>query len=139
MRLPSIVSLVALACCLPAAAGAQGEKVVCADNVIVTSKSACSSHGGVQKPGGIKKVGKNIGKSVKKAGEDIGAEAERTPKNVEKGAKTTGHNIEEGGEAISKGAHKATHPHTYTARCKDGTTWKGDSKKKACKNHGGVR
>jgi hypothetical protein len=30
------------------------------DNTIVTSKAACKHHGGVQKPGGLNKAGKEV-------------------------------------------------------------------------------
>lgn len=155
MKLNSVITLAAMALFVPFAARAQS-KVTCADNTIVASKAACESHGGVQKPGGLNRVGKEIGK----AATDVGKEAKRTPENVETGAKTMGHNVSEaagdvGGGAkktakkvkhgtgqaagdVSKTAQKTVHPKTYKAKCTDGTTWEGRSKSNACKNHGEV-
>lgn len=151
----SVVTMMAVALLIPGVARAQS-KVTCADNTIVTAKSACDTHGGVQKPGGLNKVGKEVGK----AATDVGKEAKRAPDNVAHGAKTMGHNVSEAagdvgngakktakkakhgaGEAagdVSKSAQKAVHPKTYKANCTDGTTWEGRSKSNACKNHGGV-
>jgi hypothetical protein len=148
--------MVAVACLVPALARAQEKKVTCADNTIVTSDAACARHGGVQKPGGVNKVGKELNK----AAIDVKDEAKRTPKNVETGAKTMGHNVTEAAgdvgsgtkktakkvghgtkEAagdVSKGTQKAVHPRTYKAHCTDGTAWTGHSKSSACKGHGGV-
>jgi len=156
MRIRNVLSMVAVVCLVPALANAQEKKVTCADNTIVTSDAACSSHGGVQKAGGLHKVGKELNKAAL----DVKDEAKRTPKNVEKGAKTTGHNASEAaGEVgsgtkkaakkvghgtkkaageVSNAAQKAVHPHTYKANCVDGTTWTGRSKGSACKDHGGV-
>src|SRR3954469_11695642 len=102
MRIRSVLSTVAVVSLVPALANAQQKKVTCADNTIVTSDAACSSHGGVQKPGGLNKVGKE----VNKAALDVKDEAERTPKNVEKGAKTTAHNVHEGAEHVGSGTKK---------------------------------
>jgi hypothetical protein len=156
MKMSSVIALVATAVLVPSIASAQAKKVICADNTIVTSDAACANRGGVQKPGGLHRVGKEINK----AAIDTKDEAERTPKNVSKGVKTTGHNASEAagdvakgtkktakkashgvGEAagdVSKGAQKAVHPKTYKANCTDGTTWEGRSKGNACKDHGGV-
>ena len=156
MKIRSVLSMVAVVSLVPALANAQQKKVTCADNTIVTSDAACSRHGGVQKPGGLNKVGKE----VNKAAIDVKHEAERTPTNVKNGAKTTGHNVsnaagdvasgtkktakkvghgtKEAAGDVSKGAQKAVHPHTYKANCNDGTTWTGRSKGSACKDHGGV-
>ena len=134
MRTQSMLSLLAIAVLMPATAGAQQKKVVCSDNTVVTSDAACANHGGVQKPGGLNKLGKQINKSAI----DVKHEAKRTPKNVAKGAKTTGHNVHEAAGDVSKGAKKAVHPKTYKANCKDGTVWTGRSKGNACKNHRGV-
>jgi hypothetical protein len=156
MRIRSVLSMVAVVSLVPALANAQEKKVTCADNTIVTSDAACSRHGGVQKPGGLNRVGKQLNKAAL----DVKDEAERTPKNVAKGAKTTGHNVSEAAgdvgsgakktakkvghgtkEAagdVSKGAQKTVHPRTYKANCNDGTTWTGRSKGSACKDHGGV-
>ena len=134
MRIQHVLSALAIACILPAVAGAQQKKVVCADNTIVTSDAACANRGGVQKPGGLNRVGKQLNKAAL----DVKDEAERTPKNVEKGAKTTGKNVSNAAGDVSKGAKKAVHPKTYKANCKDGTTWTGRSKGSACKDHGGV-
>ena len=156
MRIRSVLSIVAVVSLVPALANAQQKKVTCADNTIVTSDAACSRHGGVQKPGGLNKVGKE----VNKAAIDVKQEAERTPHNVKKGATTAGHKVGEAagdvGNAtkktakkvghgtkeaagdVSKGAQKTVHPHTYKANCNDGTTWTGRSKGSACKDHGGV-
>ncbi|HKW49496.1 MAG TPA: hypothetical protein VJN70_18720 [Gemmatimonadaceae bacterium] len=156
MQTRSVLSMVAVLCLVPALARAQEKKVTCSDNTIVTSDAACAHHGGVQKPGGLNKVGKEINK----AAIDVKDEAKRTPKNVETGAKTMGHNVgEAAGEVgsgtkktakkaghgvheaagdVSKGAHKAAHPRTYRAHCTDGTTWTGHTKSSACKDHGGV-
>src|SRR6266576_1394860 len=127
MRIRRVLLMVAVVSLVPALANAQQKKVMCADNTIVTSDAACSRHGGVQKPGGLNKVGKE----VNKAAIDVKHEAERTPNNVKKGAKTTGHNV-------SEAAQKTVHPHTYKENCNDGTTWTGRSKSSACKDHGGV-
>lgn len=156
MRSHSVFSILALACLVPAVAGAQQKKVICADNTVVTSDAACANRGGVQKPGGLNRVGKQLNKAAL----DVKDEAERTPKNVEKGAKTTGknvhnaagevshgtkktakqagHGVSDAAEDVSEGAKKTVHPHTYKANCNDGTTWTGRSKGNACKNHGGV-
>ncbi|MBW8839309.1 MAG: hypothetical protein JF602_05580 [Gemmatimonadetes bacterium] len=156
MKIQSVLSLLAVVCVIPSVASAQQKKVTCADNTIVTSDAACANRGGVQKPGGLNRVGKQLNK----ADIDTKDEAERTPNNVSKAAKTTGHNINEAagdvgngtkktakkvkhgaGEAagdVSKGAQKTVHPTTYKANCNDGTTWTGRSKGNACKNHGGV-
>ncbi|MFL5612053.1 MAG: hypothetical protein ACJ796_00125 [Gemmatimonadaceae bacterium] len=156
MKLHSVFSMLAVACLIPCVAGAQDKKVTCADNTIVASDAACSNHGGVQKPGGLNRVGKQ----VNKAALDVKDEAERTPKNIEKGAKTTAHNADEAAEHagsktkktakkaahgvneaagdVSKTAHKTVHPRTYKANCNDGTTWTGRTKSSACKDHGGV-
>jgi hypothetical protein len=156
MKVNSVLTLLAAAFLVPTLARAQESKVTCADNTIVTSKAACDSHGGVQKPGGLKRVGKQLNKAAL----DVKDEAKRTPKNVATGAKTVGHNVSEAagdvgsgvkktakkvrhgaGEAagdVSTGAQKAVHPKTYKANCTDGTTWEGRSKSNACKNHGGV-
>jgi len=106
-----LLSVLAFVCLVPSVASAQ-KKVTCADNTIVTSKAACKHHGGVQKPGGLNKAGKEINK----AAIDVKDEAKRTPGNVER--------------AVSK--------RTYKAKCNDGTTWTGKSKGDACKDHGGV-
>jgi hypothetical protein len=156
MRAHSMLSMLAIATLFPAVAFGQDKKVTCADNTIVTSDAACANHGGVQKPGGLNRLGKQINK----AAIDTKDEVARTPKNVGKGAKTMGHNVHEAagdvskgtqktlkkarhgaGEAagdVSKGAQKAVHPKTYKAACKDGTMWEGRSKGNACKDHGGV-
>jgi hypothetical protein len=156
MRIHSVLSMFAVVCLVPALAGAQQKKVTCSDNTIVTSDAACAGHGGVQKPGGLNRVGKQLNKAAL----DVKDEAKRTPKNVATGAKTMGHNVSEAAgdvghgakktakkvghgtkEAagdVSKGAQKAVHPKTYKANCNDGTTWTGRSKGNACKNHGGV-
>lgn len=156
MRMQSIVPALAVLALMPGIARAQQKKIVCSDNTIVTTADACANHGGVQKPGGLNKLGKEINKGAI----DVKHEAQRTPKNVAKGAKTMGHNVHEAagdvskgtqktlkkarhgaGEAagdVSKGAKKAVHPKTYKANCKDGTVWTGRSKGNACKDHGGV-
>jgi hypothetical protein len=156
MKIHSILSLLAVACLVPSIASAQQKKVTCSDNTIVTSDDACANHGGVQKPGGLNRVGKQLNKAAL----DVKDEAVRTPGNVAKGAKTAGHNVTEAagdvgsgtkktakrakhgvGEAagdVSKSAQKTVHPRTYKANCTDGTTWEGRSKGNACKNHGGV-
>ena len=76
MRMRSVLSMVAVVCLVPALAAHRSKKVTCADNTIVTSDAACSSHGGVQKPGGLNKVGNEL----KKAAIDVKDEAKRTPK-----------------------------------------------------------
>lgn len=156
MKIQGVFTMLAVACLIPSVASAQQKKITCADNTIVTSDEACANHGGVQKPGGLNRVGKQLNKAAL----DVKDEAERTPKNVSKGAKTTGHNVSEAagdvshhakktarkvkhgaGEAagdVSEGAHKTVHPRTYKANCNDGTTWTGRSKGNACKDHGGV-
>src|SRR5437868_10257821 len=156
MKLQSVLSMLAVACLVPSVARAQEKKVTCADNTIVASDAACANRGGVQKPGGLNKVGKE----VNKAALDVKDEAERTPKNVEKGAKTTAHKTDETAEHagsatkktakkaahgvneaagdVSKTTHKTLHPRTYKANCNDGTTWTGRTKSSACKDHGGV-
>jgi len=145
MRFRNVLSMVAVVCFVPALANAQEKKVTCADNTIVTSDAACSRHGGVQKPGGLHKVGKELNKAAL----DVKDEAKRTPKNVETGAKTAGHNVSEAAGDVGRGTkktakkakqgtEKAVHPHTYKANCVDGTTWTGRSKGSACKDHGGV-
>ncbi|HKO15356.1 MAG TPA: hypothetical protein VJU87_03900 [Gemmatimonadaceae bacterium] len=156
MRVQMGLSILAVACLVPMTARAQQKKVTCADNTIVTTESACATHGGKQKPGGLHRVGRQINK----AAIDTKHEAERTPANVSKGAKTMGHNVQEAAgdvshgakktakkaahgagdvaEDASKGAQKLVHPKVYHAACKDGTTWQGRSKKNACLNHGGV-
>ena len=134
MKTYSMFYALTIAALLPAVAGAQQKKVICADNTVVTSDAACANRGGVQKPGGLNKVGKQINK----AAIDTKHEAQRTPKNVSKGAKTMGHNVDEAAGDVSKGAQKAVKPKTYKAKCKDGTTWQGREKKNACKNRGGV-
>ena len=134
MKLSSGLSALALLCWLPAIAGAQEKKVVCADNTIVTSVAACDSHGGKQKAGGLNRLGKQINK----AAIDTKDEVKRTPKNVSAAAKTTGKNVKEAAGDVSETAQKTVHPKQYTASCKDGTTYKGRSRNNACKNHGGV-
>jgi hypothetical protein len=156
MKWNSVITLLAVAFLVPSIASAQEKKVTCADNTIVTSDAACANHGGVQKPGGLNRVGKALGK----AATDVKNEAKRTPGNVATGAKTMGHNVSEaagdvGSGAkktakkakhgaskaagdVSKTAQKTVHPKTYKASCTDGTTWEGRSKSNACKNHGGV-
>jgi hypothetical protein len=134
MKLHSMISVLVIAILVPAVAGAQEKKIICADNTIVTSDAACANRGGVQKPGGLNKVGKQINK----AAIDTKDEVKRTPKNVEKGAKAAGHNVHEAAGDVSKGTQKAVHPKTYKANCADGTTWTGRTKKNACKDHGGV-
>jgi hypothetical protein len=156
MKLHSTLTALAILLSLPAIGGAQEKKVVCADNTIVTSVAACDTHGGKQKAGGLNRIGKQINK----AAIDTKDEIKRTPDNVSAAAKTTGHNVKEAagdvssgagktakkarhgaGEAagdVSKTAQKVVHPTQYTASCNDGTTYKGRSKKNACKNHGGV-
>lgn len=156
MKTHHVLTMVAAFCLVPALARAQEKKVTCADNTIVTSDAACARHGGVQKPGGLNKVGKELNKAAL----DVKDEAKRTPKNVETGAKTMGHNVsqasgevahgtkktakkvghetKEAADNVSKKAHKAAHARTYEAHCTDGTTWTGHSKGSACKDHGGV-
>ena len=134
MKMHSMFYALAIAAALPAIAGAQEKKVICADNTVVTSDAACANRGGVQKPGGLNRVGKQLNK----AAIDAKHEAQRTPKNVAKGAKTMGHNVSDAAGDVSKGAQKAVKPKTYKANCKDGTTWMGREKKNACKNQGGV-
>lgn len=156
MKLHSVFSMLAVACLIPSVARAQEKKVTCADNTIVASDAACANRGGVQKPGGLNKVGKQ----VNKAALDVKDEAERTPKNVENGAKATAHKTDETAEHagsatkktakkaahgvneaagdVSKTTHKTLHPRTYKANCNDGTTWTGRTKSSACKDHGGV-
>jgi len=156
MKVHSVVSMLAIACVIPCVARAQEKKVTCADNTIVTSDAACANHGGVQKPGGLNKVGNE----VKKAAIDVKDEAKRTPGNVETAAKTTGknvsnaagdvshgtkktakkvsHGVSETAGDVSKTAKKTVHPRTYKANCNDGTTWTGRTKSSACKDHGGV-
>ena len=167
MKMQSVLAMAAAACLLPALSRAQEKKITCADNTIVTSDAACANHGGVQKPGGLNRVGKQLNK----AAIDVKDEAKRTPGNIEAGARTLGHNASEAagdvssgakktakktehgvkhtakkvrhgaGEAagdVSKGAQKVVHPKTYKANCNDGTAWEGRDKSDACKNHGGV-
>ena len=156
MRLHNVLTMLAVASFVPCIASAQQKKVTCADNTIVTSDAACANRGGVQKPGDLNRVGKQLNKAAL----DVKDEAERTPKNVGKAAKTTGHNVSEAAGDVSHGAKKAAkkakhgageaagdvgegvkktvHPTTYKANCNDGTTWTGRSKGNACKNHGGV-
>ena len=156
MKIYSVLSILAVACLFPSVASAQEKKVTCADNTVVTSDAACANRGGVQKPGGLNRVGKQLNKAAL----NVKDEAERTPGNVAKGAKTAGHNVSEAagdvghgvkktakkakhgaGEAagdVSKGAQRAVHPRTYKANCNDGTTWTGRTKSNACKDHGGV-
>jgi hypothetical protein len=134
MRARSLLSMLAIATLLPAAAYAQDKKIICADNTIVTSDAACANHGGVQKPGGLNRLGKQINK----AAIDTKDEVARTPKNVAKGAKKASHGAGEAAGDVSKGAQKVVHPKTYKAACKDGTKWEGRSKGNACKDHGGV-
>ncbi|HEY7237418.1 MAG TPA: hypothetical protein VH539_24910 [Gemmatimonadaceae bacterium] len=127
MRVHCFLSMLAVVCLVPSVASAQQKKVTCADNTIVTSKSACSKHGGVQKPGGLNKAGKEINKA-----------AIDVKEGTEKGAKKVGHGVHEAAGDVSKGAQKAVHPRTYKANCNDGTKWTGHSKSDACKKHGGV-
>ena len=156
MKVRNVLSMVAVLCLMPALVRAQEKKVTCADNTIVTSDAACEHHGGVQKPGGLNKVGHELNKAAL----DVKDEAKRTPKNVETGARTMGHNVgeaagdvgtgakktakkaghetKEAAGDVSKKAHKAAHPRTYRAHCTDGTAWTGHSKGSACKDHGGV-
>ena len=156
MRVRNVLSMVAVVCLVPALARAQEKKVTCADNTIVTADAACAHHGGVQKPGGLNKAGKELNKAAL----DVKDEAKRTPKNVETGAKTMGHNVTEAagdvGGGAKKTAHKVgheskevandastkakktVHPRTYKAHCTDGTAWTGHTKSSACKDHGGV-
>lgn len=156
MRMRHVLSMVAVVFLVPALAQAQEKKVTCADNTIVTSDASCANHGGVQKPGGLNKVGHELNKAAL----DVKDEAKRTPRNVETGAKTMGHNVgeaagdvgtgtkktakkvshgtKEAAGDVSKKAHKAAHPRTYRAHCTDGTSWTGHSKGSACKDHGGV-
>ena len=156
MKVHSVLSMLAIACLIPCVAKAQEKKVTCADNTIVTSDAACANHGGVQKPGGLNRVGKE----VKKAAIDVKDEAKRTPENVEVAGKTMGknasnaagdvghgakktthkvsHGVSEAAGDVSKTAHKTMHPRTYKANCNDGTTWTGRTKGNACKDHGGV-
>jgi hypothetical protein len=156
MKLQSTLSAMALVLSLPAIAGAQDKKVVCADNTIVTSVAACDTHGGKQKAGGLNRIGKQINK----AAIDTKDEIKRTPDNVSAAAKTTGHNVKQAAGEVSSGtkktakkvqhgagnaagevsktAQKTVHPTQYTASCNDGTTYKGRSRNNACKNHGGV-
>ena len=44
MKMQSVLSLLTVACLVPAVAGAQQKKVTCADNTIVTSDEACANH-----------------------------------------------------------------------------------------------
>jgi hypothetical protein len=167
MKMNSVLAIAAAVCMLPALARAQEKKVTCADNTIVTSDAACDGHGGVQKPGGLNRVGKQLNKAAL----DVKDEAKRTPGNVSTGAKNLGQNVSEAagdvgsgakkvakksehgvkhtakklrhgaGEAagdVSKTAQKVVHPKTYKANCKDGTAWEGRDKSNACLNHGGV-
>ena len=64
MKLHSMISVLVIAILVPAVAGAQEKKIICADNTIVTSDAACANRGGVQKPGGLNKVGKQINKAA---------------------------------------------------------------------------
>ena len=59
MRMRTGLMTIAIFCFLPAIASAQQKKVICADNTIVASDAECANHGGVQKPGGMNKVGKD--------------------------------------------------------------------------------
>src|SRR5690348_1500551 len=104
MKIHGFLSMVAVVCLMPSLASAQQKKVICADNTIVTSDDACARHGGVQKPGGLNRVGKQLNKAAL----DVKDEAERTPKNVEKGAKTTGHNVSEAAGDVGHGVKKTT-------------------------------
>ena len=156
MKIHNVLTALAVVCLVPSIASAQEKKVTCADNTIVTSDAACANRGGVQKPGGLNRVGKQLNKAAL----DVKDEAERTPKNVGKAAKTTGKNVsnaagdvssgakkvakkakhgasETAGD-VSEGAQKTVHPRTYKANCNDGTIWTGRSKGNACKDHGGV-
>ena len=156
MKIHNVFTVLVVACLVPSVAKAQEKKVTCADNTIVTSAEACANRGGVQKPGGLNRVGKQLNKAAL----DVKDEAERTPKNVGKAAKTTGKNVSnaagdvssgakktakkvkhgagEAAEDVSEGAQKTVHPRRYKANCNDGTTWTGRSKGNACKDHGGV-
>src|SRR5436309_13439976 len=102
MRMHSVLSLLTVACLVPAVASAQQKKVTCADNTIVTSDEACARHGGVQKPGGLNRVGKQLNKAAL----DVKDEAKRTPRNVEQAAKTTGHNVSEAAGDVGNGVKK---------------------------------
>lgn len=109
MKMHSVLAIAAAACLVPALARAQEKKVTCADNTIVASDAACADHGGVQKPGGLNRVGKQLNKAAL----DVKDEAKRTPGNVEKGAKTVGHNVSEAagdvGHGVKKTAKKVGH------------------------------
>lgn len=102
MKMHSVFAMAVATCLLPALARAQEKKVTCADNTIVTTDSACENHGGVQKPGGLNRVGKQLNKAAL----DVKDEAKRTPGNVESGAKTVGHNVSEAAGDIGNGAKK---------------------------------
>lgn len=102
MKMHSVLAIAAAACLVPALARAQEKKVTCADNTIVTSDAACAKHGGVQKPGGLNRVGKQLNKAAL----DVKDEAKRTPSNVEKGAITLGHNVSEAAGDVGNGAKK---------------------------------
>ena len=83
MKLHNVFSMLVVACLVPSIASAQEKKVTCADNTIVTSDAACANRGGVQKPGGLNRVGKQLNKAAL----DVKDEAGRTPKNVVEGRK----------------------------------------------------
>lgn len=102
MKMHSVLAMAAALCVVPTLARAQEKKVTCADNTIVTTDDACANHGGVQKAGGLHRVGKQINKAAL----DVKDEAKRTPKNVETGAKTVGHNVSEAAGDVGNGAKK---------------------------------
>ena len=109
MKMYSVLAIAATFCVAPALAHAQEKKVTCADHTIVTTDDACANHGGVQKPGGLNRVGKQLNK----AAIDVKDEAKRTPGNVQTGAKTLGHNVSEAagdvGHGVKKTAKKVGH------------------------------
>jgi hypothetical protein len=109
MKMNSVFAMAVATCLLPALAQAQEKRVTCSDNTVVTTDRACDNHGGVQKPGGLNRVGKQLNKAAL----DVKDEAKRTPGNVESGAKSVGHNVSEAagdvGNGVKKTAKKARH------------------------------
>jgi len=82
----------------------------------------------------VKKDGQKAGEAAKDAGKDAG----QAGKAVGEAGKDTGKAVAKQSKKTAKSVKHAVTGKTVAATCKDGTTYSGTSRSKACSGHGGV-
>jgi len=82
----------------------------------------------------VKKDGKKAGEAAKEAGKDAGDAG----KAVGEAGKDVGKTVAKASKKTAKSVKHTVTGKTVKAACKDGTTYSGTSRSKACADHGGV-